>query len=74
MATVVLALRAYSKLVSLLCVFVIVINGFNLLFLKWTIVDFYPQLCVHASVVCMLWIMIAFDFCVNGCEFEYWKT
>ena len=74
MATWVLALRSYAKVVSLLCVFVIVINGMNFLFLKQTIVDVYAQLCVHASVVCMLWIMIAFDFCVNGCEFEYFKT
>ena len=71
MATSVLALRSYAKVVSLLCVFVIVINGMNFLFLKQTIVDVYAQVCEHASVVCMLWIMIAFDFCVNGCEFEY---
>ena len=48
MATVLLALPSYSKVVSLLCVFVMVINEMNFLFLKRTSVMFIHNfVCMH---------------------------
>ena len=71
MVTVVLTLRSYSKVVSLFvfCYF----NQWNDLSIQFYMLS-TNFVHVHASVVCMLWIMITFDFCVKGCEFEYWKT